>query len=110
MRRISGLAPIITFLILFAMLLTACGGTSGGGGTTPTPTTAAKADVTVGMVADTGGLNGSGFHQFAHVGYEKRRAQYGFPDGVSVASVSTDAEYPTKLATRAQQADIVSGV
>src|SRR5260370_17980952 len=110
MRRISAHAPITTFLIYLAMWLTACGGTSGGGATTPTPTTAAKAAVTVGMVADTGGLNDSGFNQFTHVGYEKARAQYGFPDVVSVASVSTDAEYTKKIATEAQQADMVIGV
>ncbi len=47
MRRISGLAPITTFLVLFAMLLAACGGTTGGGGTTtPTATSAPKAAVT----------------------------------------------------------------
>ena len=109
MRRISGLAPITTFFILLAMLLSACGGssTTNGGGTTPT---AAKAAVTVGMVADTGGLNDSGFNQFTHVGYEKARTQYGFPDVVTVAKVSSDAEYTKLIATEAQQADMVIGV
>ena len=109
MRRISGLVPITSFFVLLAMLLSACGGTSTGGGTTPTPT-AAKAAVTVGMVADNGGLNDSGFNQFTHAGYEKARAQYGFPDVVTVAGVSTDAEYTKDIAAEAQQADMVIGV
>jgi len=108
MRKISGLAPITTFLILLAMLLTACGGTSTGGGTTPT--TAPSAKVTVGMVSDIGGLNDSGFNQFTHVGYEKARAQYGFPDVVIVSKVISDAEYTKNLTAVAQQADMVIGV
>jgi basic membrane protein A and related proteins len=109
MRRFSGLAPITTFFVLLAMLLTACGGTSTGGGTTPTPT-AAKAAVTVGMVSDIGGLNDSGFNQFTHVGYEMARAQYGFPDVVIVSKVISDAEYTKNLTAVAQQADMVIGV
>ncbi len=109
MRRISGLAPITTFLILFTMLLAACGGTTtSGGGTTPTAAPSAK--VTVGMVSDIGGLNDSGFNQFTHVGYEKARAQYGFPDLVIVSKVISDAEYTKNIAAEAQQADMVIGV
>src|SRR6266852_4790150 len=109
MRRISGLAPITTFLVLFTMLLSACGGTSTSGGGT-TPTTAAKAAVTVGMVSDIGGLNDSGFNQFTHVGYEKARAQYGFPDLVIVSTKISHAEYTKNITTEAQQADMVIGV
>jgi basic membrane protein A len=109
MRRISGLAPIITFLVLFTMLLTACGGTTSSGGGT-TPTTAAKAAVTVGMVSDIGGLNDSGFNQFTHLGYEKARTQYGFPDVVIVSKVISDAEYTKNITAVAQQADMVIGV
>jgi basic membrane protein A len=109
MRRISGLAPITTFLVLLAMLLTACGGTTTGGGTTPTPTTA-KAAVTVGIVTDIGGLNDGGFNQFSHQGYEKARAQYGFPDVVIQSTVISDAEYTKNINAAAQQADMVIGV
>jgi len=108
MRRISGLAPITTFLILFTMLLAACGGTTTSGGTTPTAAPSAK--VTVGMVSDIGGLNDSGFNQFTHVGYEKARAQYGFPDLVIVSKVISDAEYTKNITAEAQQADMVIGV
>jgi basic membrane protein A len=109
MRRISGLAPITTFLVLFTLLLSACGGTTtSGGGTTPTAAPSAK--VKVGMVSDIGGLNDSGFNQFTHVGYEKARAQYGFPDLVIVSKVISDAEYTKNLTTEAQQADMVIGV
>ncbi|HEX9133099.1 MAG TPA: BMP family ABC transporter substrate-binding protein [Ktedonobacteraceae bacterium] len=108
MRRISGLAPITTFLVLLAMLLTACGGTTGGGGTTPT--TAPSAKVTVGLVTDIGGLNDGGFNQFSHQGYEKARAQYGFPSVVIQSQVISDAEYTKNITAAAQQADMVIGV
>ncbi len=107
MRRISGLAPITTFLVLLAMLLTACGGTTGGG---TTPTTAPSAKVTVGIVTDTGGLNDGGFNQFSHAGYEKARAQYGFPDVVIQSQVVSDTEYIKNLTAAAQQADMVIAV
>jgi len=110
MRRISGLAPITTFLVLLAMLLNACGGTTTGGGTTPTPTTAPAAKVTVGIVTDIGGLNDGGFNQFSHQGYEKARAQYGFPDVVIQSQVISDTEYTKNINAAAQQADMVIGV
>lgn len=109
MRKISGLAPITTFLVLLAMLLTACGGTTTGGGGT-TPTTAPAAKVTVGIVTDIGGLNDGGFNQFSHQGYEKARAQYGFPDVVIQSQVISDAEYTKNINAAAQQADMVIGV
>jgi basic membrane protein A len=108
MRKISGLAPITTFLILLAMLLTACGGTSTGGGTTPT--TAPSAKVTVGIVTDIGGLNDGGFNQFSHKAYEQARTQYGFPDVVIQSQVISDAEYTKNLNAAAQQADMVIAV
>ncbi len=110
MRRISGLAPITTFLILFTMLLSACGGgtATGGGGTTPTSAPSAK--VTVGLVTDIGGLNDGGFNQFTHLGYEKARAQYGFPDVVIQSQVISDSEYTKNINAAAQQADMVIGV
>ena len=109
MRRISGLAPITTFFVLLAMLLSACGGTTTSGGGT-TPTTAAKAAVTVGIVTDVGGLNDGGFNQFSHQGYEKARAQYGFPDVVIQSTKISDAEYTKNITQAAQQADMVIGV
>jgi basic membrane protein A and related proteins len=109
MRRISGLAPITTFLILFTMLLTACGGTSSGGGGTSS-TTAPGAKVTVGLVTDIGGLNDGGFNQFSHAGYEKARAKYGFPDVVIQSQVISDSEYTKNINAAAQQANMVIGV
>jgi basic membrane protein A len=91
------------------MLLSACGGTStGGGGTTPTTSSGAK--VTVGIVTDVGGLNDGGFNQFSHAGYEKARAQYGFPDVVIQSTKISDAEYTKNITAVAQQADMVIGV
>ncbi len=109
MRRISGLAPITTFFIVFTMLITACGGTSsGGGGTTPTSSSGAK--VTVGLVTDIGGLNDGGFNQFSHAGYEMARTKYGFPDVVIQSQVISDAEYTKNINAAAQRADMVIGV
>jgi basic membrane protein A and related proteins len=109
MRRISGLATITTFFVLLAMLLSACGGSStSGGGTTPTAASGAK--VTVGLVTDVGGLNDGGFNQFSHAGYEKARAQYGFPDVVIQSTKISDAEYTKNITAAAQQADMVIGV
>ncbi len=109
MRRISGLATLTTFFVLIAMLLSACGGSSTTGGGS-TPTSAPSAKVTVALVTDIGGLNDGGFNQFSHQGYEKARAQYGFPDVVIQSQVISDAEYTKNITAAAQQADMVIGV
>ena len=111
MRKSVDLIRIASLLTLFALVLAACGGsTSTGGGGTPAATTGAKAAVTVGMVSDIGGLNDGGFNQFTHAGYEKARAQYGFPDLVIQSQVISDAEYTKNITAEAQQADMVIGV
>src|SRR5947209_20203251 len=76
MRRISGLAPITTFFILFTMLLTACGSTSSGGGGTTSSSSGAKAEVA--LVTDIGVLNDRSFNQLAYSGYTQPQTQYGF--------------------------------
>ena len=111
MRKPADLIRIASFLTLFTMVLAACGGaTSTGGGGAPAATTAAKAAVTVGLVTDIGGLNDSGFNQFTHAGYEKARAQYGFPDVVIQSTMISDAEYTKNITAVAMQADMVIGV
>jgi basic membrane protein A len=108
MRKRVRLVSFASFLTLFAMLLAACGGTTTTTGSgTPAPT-AAKAALTVGIVTDVGGLNDGGFNQFSHAGYEKARAQYGFPDLVIQSQVISDAEYTKNITQEAQQADMVS--
>ena len=109
MRRVGGFARIAAFLTLFTMVLAACGGTSTGAGTTPTAAPKAAA-VTVGIVTDIGGLNDGGFNQFSHAGYEKARAQFGFPDVVIQSQVISDTEYTKNINAAAQQADMVIGV
>jgi basic membrane protein A len=109
MRRIGGFARIAAFLTLFTMVLAACGGASTGAGTTPTAPPKAAA-VTVGIVTDIGGLNDGGFNQFSHAGYEKARAQFGFPDVVIQSQVISDTEYTKNINAAAQQADMVIGV
>ncbi len=82
MRSIGGLARIATFLALFALVLTACGGgsTSTGGGTTPTAAPAPSLKVS--LVTDIGGLNDRSFNQLAYTGYKKAEAQYHFAEKV----------------------------
>lgn len=107
MRRFGDLARIATFLILLSLLFAACGSTTTTGSGTPTT---AAAPVSVAIVTDIGGLNDGGFNQFSHLGYEKARAQYHFPDVVLQSTVVSDAEYKTKLTAAAQQADMVIGI
>ena len=79
MRSIGGLARIATFLALFALVLTACGGTSTGTGTTPT---AAPPAAKVALVTDIGGLNDRSFNQLAYKGYTQALNQYHFTSKV----------------------------
>ncbi len=111
MRRKSGYIRLAGLLTVFAMLLAACGGT-GTGGSTPTAgtTAAAKAKFTVALVTDVGGLNDGGFNQLAHTGYEKARAQYGYPDVVIQTQTPTASEYVQNLTSAANQADMVIAV
>jgi len=106
MRKI---APIATFLVLFAMLLSACGSTTTGsnatsGGSTP----AAKGSVTVALVTDTGGLNDGGFNELSNTGYTKAQTQYGFKR--VVIQTNSPNDYVQNLTTAAQQADMVIAI
>lgn len=109
MRRIGYRAHIASLLAIFAMLLAACGG-SNSTTTGSTPSTANKAAITVGLVTDVGGLNDGGFNQFSNAGYEKARAQYGFPRVVIQTQVISDNEYTKNITAAAQQANMVIGV
>src|SRR6266446_1923138 len=81
MRSIGGLARIATFLVLFALALTACGGgASTSSGTTPTAAPAPTLKVS--LVTDIGGLNDRSFNQLAYTGYKKAEAQYHFTEKV----------------------------
>lgn len=119
MRRIGELARIASFLIVFSMLLAACGGSTAvnptattAAGLTPTAagTTPTAAAATVALVTDIGGLNDGSFNQLAHEGYEKARTQYGFPDVVIQTQVAMASEYKKNLQQAASQADLVVGV
>lgn len=107
MRRFSGIAYVATFLVLFGMVLSACGGgtnTGSTGGTTPTN----KGSVTVALVTDVGGLNDGGFNQLSYAGYTKAQKQYGFKNVVIQTQSAND--YVQNLTTAAQQADMVVAV
>lgn len=106
MRRFRGIAHVATFLVLVAMVLSACGSSSPTttGGTTPT----SKGSVTVALVTDTGGLNDGGFNQLAYSGYTKAQKEYGFKSVVIQTQSAND--YVQNLTTAAQQADMVIAV
>src|SRR5689334_18092905 len=93
--------------MIFAMVLSACGGTSGGGntgsGTTPTPTA-----MKVALVTDIGGLNDNGFNHLAYTGYQKAEKQYGFKE--QVIQTQSQNDYVTNLTQAAQAADLVIAV
>ena len=108
MRRFSGMARVATFLVAFALLLSACGSstptTTGNGGNTPTT----KGSVTVALVTDIGGLNDGGFNQLSYAGYTKAQKQYGFKS--VVIQTQSQNDYVQNLTTAAQQADMVIAV
>ncbi len=110
MRRMGGKIRIATFMALFLMVLSACGGsttnsaTPGTGGSTSTPTSS----VTVALVTDIGGLNDGGFNQLAYAGYTKAQKQYGFKS--VVIQTQSQNDYVQNLTTAAQEADMVIAV
>ncbi len=106
MRRIGNRACIASLLTIFAMLLAACGGTSGSapqGGNTPT-----TPSIKVALVTDIGGLNDNGFNHLAYTGYKKAEAQYGFKE--QVIQTQSQNDYVKNLTSAAQQADLVIAV
>ena len=107
MRNFGGLARVASLLMIFAMILSACGGSSSGGntggGTTPTPTA-----MKVALVTDIGGLNDQGFNHLAYTGYQKAEKQYGFKE--QVIQTQTQNDYVTNLTQAAQAADLVIAV
>lgn len=110
MRRMGGKIRFAALLALFAMVLSACGGTTTGtatpGTTGSTPTAASS--VTVALVTDIGGLNDGGFNQLAYAGYTKALKQYGFKS--VVIQTQSQNDYIQNLTTAANQADMVIAV
>ncbi len=109
MQKIGGLARVAAFLIVFAMLVSACGSSSTGGstsgGTTPT---SSKGSVSVALVTDIGGLNDGGFNQLSNEGYTKAQQQYKF--NRVVIQTQSQNDYVQNLTTAAQKADMVIAV
>lgn len=109
MRRMGGKIRTVTFLALFALLVSACGSSTPSTstpGATSTPVT--KGSVTVALVTDIGGLNDGGFNQLAYAGYTKAQKQYGFPS--VVIQTQSQNDYVQNLTTAAQRADMVIAV
>lgn len=108
MRRTGGYASIATLLMLFAALLSACGGSntstgSGGGGSTPT-----TPSVTVALVTDIGGLNDQGFNHLAYLGYTKAMSQYHFTS--HIIQTQSQNDYVKNLTLAAQSSQMVIAV
>ena len=107
MRRVGSRVHIASLLAIFAMLLAACGGSSGSTTTTGSTPTAA-ATVKVALVTDIGGLNDNGFNHLAYTGYKKAEAQYGFKE--EVIQTQSQNDYVKNLTSAAQEADLVVAV
>lgn len=110
MRRVSSMAYVATFLALFGLLLSGCGGsttTTGNGGSSPSSSTGS---VSVALVTDVGGLNDGGFNQLAYQGYKKAQQQYGFKSVVIQTSTPTPSQYIQELRQAASSADMVIAV
>jgi basic membrane protein A len=104
MRRFGNLTTLASLLVLFSLLVAACGGTSGGTSTPGTTKTTKK----VVLVTDTGGLNDQGFNQLAYKGYKQAVAEFGFPEKVIQTQSAND--YVQNLTAAAQQGDLVVAV
>jgi basic membrane protein A len=107
MRNFGGIARFASLLMIFATVLSACGGTSGGGNT-GSGTTSAPTAMKVALVTDIGGLNDNGFNHLAYTGYQKAEKQYGFKE--QVIQTQTQNDYVTNLTQAAQAADLVIAV
>jgi len=107
MRRIGVYARFAPILLIFAMVLAACGssGTTTGSGT---PTTSCKATATVALVTDIGGLNDNGFNHLAFLGYSKAQKQYCFKS--KIIQTTSQNDYVKNLTSAAQSADLVIAV
>ncbi len=106
MRRFGYRAHIASLLAIIAMLLAACG-SSTGTTTGSTPTTAAPS-AKVALVTDIGGLNDNGFNHLAYTGYKKAETQYGFKE--QVIQTQSQNDYVKNLTSAAQQANLVIAV
>lgn len=111
MRKLGGLTHVASLLVLFAMLLAACGSTttSGtGGSSTGSGSTSNKSTLKVALVTDIGGLNDNGFNQLAYTGYKQAESQYGFKE--QVIQTQSQNDYVNNLTNAAQVADLVIAV
>lgn len=97
MRKLGYLSSVLSLLVISAMLLVACGNTSGG-----------NTSKTVALVTDIGGINDQGFNQLANSGYEQARAKYNFPR--AVIETKSESDYVSNLTRAAQSSDLVIGV
>jgi basic membrane protein A len=108
MRKFGGFVRVASLLMVFAMVLAACGNTTTGStpGTTPATTTAPA--IKAALVTDIGGLNDRSFNQLAYAGYKKAEQQYGFAE--KVIQTQSQNDYIKNLTLAAQSADLVIAV
>jgi basic membrane protein A len=104
MRKVGTLSLFISLMVIFGVVLTACGGSSANTGGTSS-TSAVK---TVTLVTDIGGLNDQSFNQSADTGYIEAMKEFKFPS--KVIETASESDYVSNLTRAAQTSDMVIGV
>ncbi|MDQ6661790.1 MAG: BMP family ABC transporter substrate-binding protein, partial [Chloroflexota bacterium] len=108
MRKSGGLAQVASLLILFTLILTACGSTTTTTGGNSTPGTSGSSNTKVALVTDTGGLNDNGFNHLSDVGYTKAQSQYSFTS--QIIQTTSQNDYLKNLTQAARSANLVIAV
>lgn len=102
MRKNGPLSLFLSLMVVFGVVLAACGGSS------TTSTSSAPAVKTVTLVTDIGGLNDQSFNQSAYTGYTKAMNEFKFPR--KVIETTSESDYVSNLTRAAQTSDLIIGV
>lgn len=104
MRKTGPLSLFLSLMVVFGVVLAACGGSS----TTSGSSSSTSAVKTVTLVTDIGGLNDQSFNQSAYVGYTKAMNEFKFPR--KVIETTSESDYVSNLTRAAQTSDMIIGV
>jgi basic membrane protein A len=99
-------------LVVFALLLGACGGSSSNSSSSQGATTAAAGGgdaIKIGLVTDIGGLNDRSFNHLAYVGLQRAQSQLG-ADGRVITSKANSDYVPNLSSLARQDYDLVIAV
>ena len=106
MRRSTSPYLIITLLTaFFAVMLSACGGSTGGSGSSSSSPNSSKP---ITLVTDIGGINDQSFNQSAYTGYQQAMAKYNFHK--QVIETQSESDYVKNLTLASQNSGLVIGV